>query len=241
MVTINNNRQNPVEPWHLRANDRIQCDLQDKFSQDLGIYYSRQENSFENMTDSELEEQGISEYKDIKIKLLAKTLLAVQGELDKMSRLTEVFDNEKIYRDTFRESYLKANSHKILLAYKILLVLNTPMRQLYKVAPLFIQNGLGSARNLIAALLIQGVYNDKKIEQFIERYGYTLRKEADFREHLSNISRNRILPILKLVLKEKSYQEKIGKEKYSFFRTKEFYRRCMDIAWEYYGWEKKSI
>ena len=29
-VTICNNRQNPVEPWNLRANDRIQCDLHDK-------------------------------------------------------------------------------------------------------------------------------------------------------------------------------------------------------------------
>src|SRR5205814_10520778 len=42
-VTINNNRQNPVEPWNLRANDEIQLELQDKFKQELGIYYERQE------------------------------------------------------------------------------------------------------------------------------------------------------------------------------------------------------
>ena len=45
-VTINNNRQNPVEPWNLHANDLIQLELQDKFGKDLGIYYERAENAF---------------------------------------------------------------------------------------------------------------------------------------------------------------------------------------------------
>ncbi len=44
-VTISNNQQNPVHPWNLRANDRIQCDLQDRFAQ-VGLFYSRQENGF---------------------------------------------------------------------------------------------------------------------------------------------------------------------------------------------------
>ena len=43
VVTISNNQQNPVDPWNLRANDKIQCDLQDKFKEELGIFYSRQE------------------------------------------------------------------------------------------------------------------------------------------------------------------------------------------------------
>jgi hypothetical protein len=42
-VTINNNRQNPVNPWNLRANDMIQLQLQDKFRDDLEIYYARRE------------------------------------------------------------------------------------------------------------------------------------------------------------------------------------------------------
>ncbi len=45
-VTINNNRQNPVMPWNLRANDLIQCQIADKFRDDLGIYYERQEEMF---------------------------------------------------------------------------------------------------------------------------------------------------------------------------------------------------
>jgi hypothetical protein len=45
-VTINNNRQNPVNPWNLHANDMIQLEIQDKFLDDLGIYYERQEQLF---------------------------------------------------------------------------------------------------------------------------------------------------------------------------------------------------
>jgi AIPR protein len=62
-VTINNNRQNPVEPWNLHANDMIQLEIQDKFRDDLRIYYERQEKAFENLSDEDLEEQGITEYK----------------------------------------------------------------------------------------------------------------------------------------------------------------------------------
>lgn len=51
-VTICNNRQNPVDPWNLRANDRIQCDLQDKLKEEVGIFYSRQENTFNNLSDN---------------------------------------------------------------------------------------------------------------------------------------------------------------------------------------------
>ena len=60
-VTINNNRQNPVEPWNLHANDLIQLELQDKFRDDLGIYYERQEEAFANLSYEEMEEQGITE------------------------------------------------------------------------------------------------------------------------------------------------------------------------------------
>jgi hypothetical protein len=81
-VTVNNNRQNPIDPWNLRANDLIQLELQDKFRDDLGIYYERQERAFENLSDEDLEEQGITEYKAIELTKLARTLLAAEGEID---------------------------------------------------------------------------------------------------------------------------------------------------------------
>ena len=240
-VTICNNRQNPVEPWHLRANDKIQCDIQDKFLYDLGIYYSRQENAFENLTDSDLEDLGVEDHRDIEIKPLAKTFLAIQGEVDKMSRLADVFENQKTYEDTFRESYLNSNSSKLLLAYKSLLLLNPVIRQMMDASPNFLYYGLSRARNIIAALLIQGILNDDKLQQLIEWYGVRLTKEADFKEYLIKIGKNKILPIIKEVIKDRSYKEKLEKEKYSFFRTKDFFRRCMIMAEDWYGWRKKSI
>ncbi len=90
-VTICNNQQNPVEPWNLRANDRIQCDLQDKFREEVGLYYARQENAFENFSEGELEAIGVAEGRAIQMRTLAQTLLAIQGEIDRMSRLTDVF------------------------------------------------------------------------------------------------------------------------------------------------------
>jgi hypothetical protein len=75
-VTICNNRQNPVDPWNLRANDRIQNDLQDRFRERLGVYYSRQEKSFENYTESDLQEMGYDDTsRGIEIKRLAQTFL----------------------------------------------------------------------------------------------------------------------------------------------------------------------
>ncbi len=240
-VTICNNRQNPIEPWHLRANDKIQCDIQDKFLYDLGIYYSRQENAFENLTDSDLEELGVEDRKDIELKSLARTFLAIQGEVDKMSRLADVFENQKTYEDTFRESYLKCDFSKLLLAYKALKLLNPVIKQIREVAPDKLYYGIGSARNVIAALLIQGIFNDNKLDQIIEWYGNSLTKEADFKEYLSKIGRNRILPIIKELLKEPTYKQKFDEEKYSIFRTKEFFRRSMILAEDWYGWSKKSL
>ena len=73
-VTINNNRQNPVDPWNLHANDMIQLELQDKFRDDLGVYYERQERAFEGLSDEDLEEQGITQYKAIELARLARTI-----------------------------------------------------------------------------------------------------------------------------------------------------------------------
>ncbi len=71
-VTINNNRQNPVEPWNLHANDLIQLQLQDKLKEDVGIYYERQENAFQSI---DIEEEGITEAKAIELIKLTQTFL----------------------------------------------------------------------------------------------------------------------------------------------------------------------
>ena len=118
-VTINNNRQNPVAPWNLRANDDIQLELQEKFAQELGIYYARQENSFENLSDEALEDLGITEYKAIELKRLAQTFLVSDGAIDKFLRFREVFEDDRIYGQVFNASRLKADARRIVLCYKV--------------------------------------------------------------------------------------------------------------------------
>ncbi len=118
-VTINNNRQNPVEPWNLRANDFIQLELHDKFLNDLGIYYERQERAFEYLSDEELEEQGIVERKSIQLYKLAQTFLVSDGGIDKLSQMHRVFEDDRIYERVFSRARLKAGSRQIVLCYKI--------------------------------------------------------------------------------------------------------------------------
>jgi len=240
-VTICNNQQNPVAPWNLRANDRIQCDLQDRLREEIGVFYSRLENEFQNLSDAELVDMGIQDIKDMKIKPLAQTFLAVQGEIDKMSRLPDVFEDQKLYDSTFKESYLRCDARKIVLAYKVHFLLNRAMQRLEEKSPQKLIYTIGRARNLVWALLIQGLLNDSQLPDLLEWFGGNLTKEANFSEHLKYIASSRILPILKDVLADEGYQQKMDIEQYSFLRTKEIFKRCMDAAYEKYGWTKRTL
>lgn len=239
-VTICNNKQNPVEPWNLRANDLIQLEFQDKFAKELHIYYERQEKMFESLTDEDLEKMGIEHFKAIQIKPLAQTFLAVQGEIDKMSRLGEVFENEKLYRNTFREDYLNSDARVILLAYKIQFRLGRIINEI-------IAKGsrkysfVTKARNLIWALLIQAILNDNRLHNLCERYGNSLSMEFDYNDYLKNIASKKIKHILNHAIADVRYQKMLKDETYSFLRTKAFYECCMEFASKRFGWQKRSF
>lgn len=239
-VTINTNRQNPVDPANLRANDRIQLDLQDKFRDELGIFYERQEDSFKAYKDDELEEMGINQYRAVKIKLLAQTFLAAQGEIDKMSRLGDVFEHDSTYKKTFKNGYVQTDAGRILLAYKVQI-------QLRRIVQEIVDKGhekygyLSRARNLVWALLVQGLLNDPKADVLLERYGTKLVLEDAFKEHMKMIASSKIRFIVKEAFAEERYQEAIQEEKYGFLRTNAAYDRCMEIAAEKYRWKKISL
>lgn len=240
-VTICNNRQNPVEPWNLRANDRIQCDLQDKLREEAGVFYSRHENAFQNYSLGELDEMGVDTARDIRIRLLAQTFLAVQGEITRMSKLPDVFENQKWYEDTFRDSYLQCDARKIVVAYKVQLVLGDPLQRLVERSSQKLAHAVGRARNLVWALLIQGVLNDPKVAEVLDDYGTNLKKEASFREYLRALASSRLHPILKDVLGRDEYKERLENEKYDFLRTKDLFNQCKDAAADKFGWVKKSL
>jgi hypothetical protein len=167
--------------------------------------------------------------------------LAAQGELDRMSRLTEVFDNQKFYVEAFRSSYLDSDARRIVLAYKVNLMLNSHMEELEEKASAKLRVAIGKARNLVWALLIQSLLNDPGLSAYLESYGSDLQRQQDFRMLLRRLASAKIPPLLRAVLAEESYQQKLDVEKYSFLRTKELFRRSMDEAYDKFAWTKKSL
>lgn len=240
-VTVCNNRQNPVEPWNLRANDRIQCDLHDKFREEVGLFYSRQENSFQGYTVEELDELGFETTRDIRIRPLAQTFLAVQGEITRMSKLADVFENPKWYQETFRESYLHADARKMVMAYKVHLVLRDPIKRMEERSAQWMQTAIVRARNLIWALLIQGIFNDPHLDRHLDDFGRSLKKETPFRTYLSDLAGKRVLPILRDIMSKDEYKQRIDKGYFEFVRTKEVFNLCKDAAYEKFSWVKKSF
>src|ERR1035438_7669286 len=171
-VTICNNKQNRVDSWNLRANDTIQWRLEDKFRDDLqpGVFYERQQNAFQRYLESDIEDMGLVQGKAIEIKRLAQTFLAVQGEIDKISSLPNVFDSDDIYKQTFRDSYLNSDVRKILLAYKIQFNLTRIVEEIQEKGSQKNYEYFRRARNLVWALLVQGVLNASNLADLLESY-----------------------------------------------------------------------
>ena len=239
-VTINNNRQNPVEAWNLHANDMIQLELQDKFRDELGIYYERQEEAFQNLSDEDLEEQGLSGHRAIELPLLARTFLASDGDLDKLVHFREVFEDERVYNQVFHTSRLKADGRKIVLCYKV-------QSRLRRLINDIVDKGANKyayvdrARNLLWALLCQAILNDPKLEDRAEGFGKGLSLEAQYTEYVSTFATTRCRFILSELVKDKLYESKALEGNYSFMRTNGAYKRAMEIAYRRWKWVEKRL
>ncbi|HEX5315246.1 MAG TPA: AIPR family protein, partial [Candidatus Kapabacteria bacterium] len=239
-ITISNNQQNPVPPWALRAMDTRQMDLAEKFAK-VGIFYSRQEGAFANLSETEKDALGIEDPKDLGIRPLAQTFLTIQGDIHNMAHLPEVFENQKLYENTFKCTYLNSNAQSIVLAYKVGLMLNRVSAHLEETMAVKYQAAIPKARFLIWALLVQALMNDRNFPDYQESYGSSLRKEVTFAEILKRLAGIRITPILKELLNSSAYQDKIAQDKYDFLQTSEVFRQAMMIGMERFEWSKKSF
>jgi len=235
-VTINNNRQNPVMPWNLRANDIIQLHFEDKFRNELKIYYERQENAFRNLTNLDLEEMGIVDSKSIEIRKFAQTLLAMQGEIEKFSSIPEVFENQNYYNETFKEKYLRVDARKLVLFYKIQFRLSSVINEFKEKWVKY--DYIDKARNLLWALLIQGLLNNERFDTYLNDYANSLVIEGDFTELLKEIALTQIRRIINKALQDKRYTKYLKDERYSFLRSRATYNHCMEVAHKLYKWEK---
>lgn len=240
-VTINNNRQNPVEPWNLHANDLIQLELQDKFVSDVGIYYERQENAFNQLTTEDLAEYGISEEsKALQMLKLTQTFLLTDGSISRISEMRRVFEDDKVYNQVFRQSRLKADSRQIVLCYKT-------QTRLGKLAREILQKGqnkyafIHRSRYLLWALLCQGILNDKDLESLSERFGYSMAMPVDFSNLLSYLATARVRLLLAALMESADYRDKVAEGNLSFLRSDRAFEKCMDIAYKKWRWVHKKL
>lgn len=242
-VTICNNKQNRVDPWNLRANDLIQWKLEDKFREELepGVFYERQQNAFQRYLESDIEDMDLVQGRAIEIKRLAQTFLAAQGEIDKMSSLPKVFDSEDIYRQTFRDSYLNSDVRKILLAYKIQFNLTRIVEEIQEKGAQKNYEYFRRARNLVWALLIQGILNAPTLATLLDEYGGSPTMETDYKEYLKALAGNKVRLLLLDLAKGEENKRDIAEGRMSFLRTKASYKRCVDAAWQRFGWKKLSL
>lgn len=240
-VTINNNRQNPVEPWNLHANDEIQLELQDKFRDDVQIYYERQENAFDQLSAEDLEEYGIREdSKSIQMLKLTQTFLLTDGNVSRLSEIRRIFEDDKIYEHTFRKGRLAVDTRHILLCYKV-------QFRLRKLSEVIKEKGqskysfVSRARNLLWALMCQALLNHDKLETIAEDYGTTIAMPAGYTDFLNQIASTRVRLLLSAIMSAPEYKEKVAEDNLGFLRTDRAFDKCMEIAYEKWGWVHKKL
>ncbi len=242
-ATINTNRQNPVEPWNLHANDLIQLELQDKFRMDLQLYYERQENAFNQLSAEDLEDFGVKEdSKAIQMLKLTQTFIVTDGTIGRISEMRRVFEDDKVYRAIFNSERLRADSRHILLCYKI-------ERRLRKITNDIIQKGAKKyefatrARYLIWALSCQGVLNSPRadLETLSQEEGRSLVVSANYTDYLSKLATTKIAPVLLDLMADKDYAQQVAEEKLGFLRADAAFDKSMSIAYKKWKWVKKKL
>ncbi len=239
-VTVNNNRQNPVEPWNLRASDPIQLEIADKFAEDLNIFYERQENAFGSLSQEDLEDLNVNQQKSVEIKRFAQTLLAMQGNIDKINNLRDVFESSGVYNGVFHKKVLQADCKGLLLLYKVNFRLNAAVQSIIESGPnkyFFVNKG----KNLIWALLLQALLNDPKLEEWKDSFGVNISMETNYKDLLKDLAIKKVKLLISDVIAEPKIAEQVQLQKYNFLRTKAIYDRAMEYGSERFSWTKKSL
>jgi hypothetical protein len=96
-------------------------------------------------------------------------------------------------------------------------------------------------RNLTWALLIQALFNDPHLREYLDDYGGSLRKESTFGDIVKRLTAGKIAPILRELIDDSAYTEKVAAGKYDFLRTSEAFKKSMTIASGRLRWSKKSF
>jgi hypothetical protein len=234
-VTVCTNRQNPVQPWQLHANDQIQLELEDWFRQ-LGIPYQRQDRAFSKVAAEEWQGLEYKETRAVELLRLARTYLAAEGELSKLSHIREVFESRRDYADLFGRHRLSADPRRVLLCYKVqysLVRLAKEIKDKGKLKYEFVSR----TREIIWALLSQGLLNSPKIEEWSDLYGTDLSRPSTYISELQKLATTRVRFLLDHLISDKEFKVKAEDGNFSFMRSPVAFRKAMRHANTQWGWK----
>jgi hypothetical protein len=239
-VTICNNRQNPVAPWNLRANDMIQLQLADRFREELGLFYERQENAFAAFSDEELQEKGLQTGGAVELVRLAQTFLVADGSIDKLSRMTEVFENDRSYEQVYLPARLNADFRAICLCYKLQFKLRLLVQSIVERG----QNRYAyvpRARPLLWALMCQAMMNHPEFDVYADSYGNDLRHPQPLMEWWYALASNSCRLIFRDLVNLPENEDRVRDGNFSFLRTNATFDRAMEIARKRNRWIHKRL
>jgi hypothetical protein len=162
------------------------------------------------------------------------------GDVDKLSRFPEIFEDDRIYSQVFHRGRLRADSRKIILCYKIQFRLRRLVNDIVDKGTnkyAYVQR----ARNLLWALLCQAILNDPDLEGYAEEFGNGLSLEAQYTDWLSSMATTRCRFLLSDLVSDKTYVAKATEGNFSFMRTNAAYKRSMEFAYRRWKWVEKRL
>lgn len=234
-ITINNNRQNPVQAWQLHANDQIQLQLEDWFK-DEGIPYQRQHRAFSKISAEEWQEKGYTETRAIELIRLARTYLAVEGELTRLSHIAEEFENDVSYAKLFGSHRLSFDRRKVILCYKAGFRVNSFVKEIKDRGEKY--EFVSKARDLIYGLVCQAMLNHEAIDEFADEHGHNLSVSPSFTSDLCQLASSKVRFLIRDVTQEREFSDQVSDGKYSFLRSTRAFDRCMKLAVRRHGWRR---
>jgi hypothetical protein len=100
---------------------------------------------------------------------------------------------------------------------------------------------ISRSRQLLWALLCQGLLNHDKLEQLSEKHAKSMAIAVDFKDTLMWLATARVRPLLAELMKDKEYEEKVAAENLSFLRTDKAFEKCMALAFKRWHWVHKKL
>jgi AIPR protein len=236
-VTVSTNRQNPVHPANLRANDPVQLQIAD-WLRENSFLYERQENSAAWQDPDELAEQGITADRVVLMKRLGETFAVTDGKVERARNMNQLFDSDQQYAETFHEGRTAEELGKVVLCYKCRTYChNTLARELAVGRATFVDR----AKLLLWALVCQGLLNQKDLAELVDEFGGDLRMPEGFRERLLKIALRQVKPTLLWLVQQKEFSAAYKEERYEFLRGDKAFNRSMSHVLQEYGWRQTRL